>query len=184
MNDEELERLLRAVGRAAGPPGGLSPDLVGRVRRRYDGRQRWRSRAALLGTLMVGYLIGAGTTWVMPERGTPPVDTGRIAVDESLRRDASSPRRSTGLAVSDSSRPVDRQPVTLPESEYERMQRLGDRYLRSRGEVVMALEFYKRALEAASNEERTVSEEDSWLLRALKEDWYLSRRELPNGAPI
>jgi hypothetical protein len=56
-------------------------------------------------------------------------------------------------------------------SSYERFRRLGDEYLDDRGDVVMALEFYRRALDEASPQESAISDErDSWLLKSLKRD--------------
>jgi hypothetical protein len=46
---------------------------------------------------------------------------------------------------------------------------VSDRYLHEKGDVALALRYYTRALNTASNEQQAISvEEDSWLLMALK----------------
>jgi hypothetical protein len=59
--------------------------------------------------------------------------------------------------------------------------RAGDRYLEEESDVESALRCYRGALDSGSEEDLTISEDDNWLLMALKEAKQKEKRHAHSG---
>ena len=192
MNDEQLINMLRSVDRSVVPATVAPAELAKRVRRRRQQRDR-RRRCAAIGAALIGtYLLGFGTAWAWNwwSHGTPEstlvtqqAQTAEARADSELSESTAAQRPRTW---DDSATQLAQQPVVPPRvSSYERFRRLGDEYLDERGDVVTALEFYRRALDEASPGEFAISDErDSWLLKSLKRDRLASSATDVSGGAI
>jgi hypothetical protein len=149
---DSVETLLGA--RRPVPDGGLRQSLLGQTSGVVCRRRR--VRRVLFSVALAGcYLAGVATTqlWKLPaEPGA-----GEVAV-QPADREAESPIE----------REVAKDFPLVP-ANFENIRRVSDRYLYEEGDLARALRCYGRALDRATPQERTVlSEEDSWLLKAIK----------------
>lgn len=129
-------------------------------------RRRWR-RAVFPAMLIACYLSGVATIRLWPT--APPQPTSAIAfaqnensVGKSARRQAIQPEDDQ---VVGGTRTWQRQ-----FTPYERLRRSGDRQLNEQDGVLAATRTYKKALQLATMEQRSIDpDQDSWLLMALKQ---------------
>jgi len=128
---------------------------VGVIRRR-----RRLKRISLVTTLFGCYLAGIGTVLLLsPDGGSPSA---------SLDGKNNGPKHEV-LPVN-SMDEIGRRSVAKNQSRFEVLRQKGDRCLRQKRDLALALRHYDRALGYASAEERAISaEDDGWLLMALKE---------------
>jgi len=125
-------------------------------------------RAGLVAALAICYLAGAATvrlSWPLASDDGVPI--ARLAEE---RPPESAPELDP-VATKPPEETTDRPqpPYELRRAGFEDIRRVSDRYLHEEGDVALALRYYRRALDTASNEQRAISvEEDSWLLMALK----------------
>jgi hypothetical protein len=188
MNDEQLEALLRAAGRMDESVARLPRELSTQVRLRKQRNERRRRRVAAVAVLAGGYLAGLATMWLwntaaaVPERAV--VDRSGPAADERSELLAALPADGLRRAAPPPGQPE--HAIVFPQtSAYESLRRLGDEYLHGKGDVVTAVEFYRRALDEASPDELAGwDESDSWLLRSLKRDRLALAHENGTGDAI
>ncbi|MHC4177829.1 MAG: hypothetical protein ACYSWU_09995 [Planctomycetota bacterium] len=121
------------------------------------------------------YLAGAATVQLW--RAGAPTPDRSVARDEKLSGDGVLPAPPT-----DRTEQPGGQTVASAASPYEVYRRVSDRCLTQQGDLSLALRYYCRALDTASPEERAISEDDSWLLMALKDlDTKETRHEDNDG---
>jgi hypothetical protein len=119
-------------------------------------RRRRRVRRAISWAALAGcYLAGVATTQLWEFPGDPGAP--EVAVQPEDHRIES---------------PADREIAEnfpLIPANFENIRRVSDRYLHEEGDMTRALRCYGQALDKATPRERTIlSEEDSWLLKAIK----------------
>ena len=177
--------IVDALSAPAGPVAGaaaLRQAVLARTRGVIRRRRRWR-RAVLVGALAGCYLAGLAThrfqAFEMPS--SSPRSVARIA---SAPQEVSAVEPVLPAAVLATKRSVPK-PVLSAEdrrlagrkARFEVLRRLSDRYLFEDGDVVSAIRYYNRALNAATAEELEIApDRDSWLLMALKQE--RSRKEI------
>ncbi len=119
-------------------------------------RRRRAVRRAVFSVALAGcYLAGIATTqfWRLPAGP----GGGEVAVDGVDRRADSAAERNI---VKD---------YPLVPANFENIRRVSDRYLNEDGDLTRAVRCYGQALDRATPDELTVlSDEDSWLLKAIK----------------
>ena len=179
MNDDQLQSLLRAADQSADPHENLPRDLAERVWQVDQYRRTRNGRLGIITALSACYLAGlmsmkiwmaltASETEQMSDRTARPVES----VD-----------RQEDLGQFD--RKHDSPPIIAQiTSPYQFLRRLGNEHER-KGKVQLALDYYRRALDAATDEELAIAYgEDSWLLMSIKKDrqhTYVSESPLMKG---
>ena len=146
-----------------GSNDGLRQNLLGQTSGVV--RRRRRVRRGLFSAALAGcYLAGIATTqlWTLSAGPGAPGATAGLSSSEvgklNIHRSSTAGRASSGT-----------QRFPLVSANYENIRRVSDRYLYEEGDLAFALRCYGRALDKATPQERTVlSEEDSWLLKAIK----------------
>ena len=130
-------------------------------------RRRRRSKRCALAVSLVGcYLAGIGTmaAWRPGGSGASP-----IAAEQAMTAEQPLPHVPPPVRP----RPTDsdmRQVAAAEPNSFESWRRIGDHYLRDSGDILLAVRGYTRALDLATDEERTISPgQDNWLLMALKD---------------
>src|SRR5262245_3058543 len=124
-------------------------------------RNRRRMRHARLATTLVACYLGGIATMSLWSSGRP------------VDRFASGSDRSNEPGVQRLVRPEDDQvaevrPAAAPLSPYERLCRAGDQQLQKYDDIEAATRSYKKALQLASAEQRSIApDRDSWLLMTL-----------------
>lgn len=182
MNDDSLESLLKQADRSAGPPPSPVLHMAAEVRQRYGAWQRRRRRLTHVGAMLVCYSAGLLSMWgwrAAVERPEPRQAAHRETAAQQPKREQA-PLKEPVPASPDGDVPgrTANEPGPLlamenftARSDYRRLRRLGDQYLLHKGKVDIALDFYSRALDVASKDDLEIAhEEDTWLLRSLKED--------------
>ncbi len=149
---DSVEALLDA--RRPVPDDGFRRNLLGQTTGVV--RRRRTVRRAVFSVALAGcYLAGIATTqlWQLPaEPGG-----GGVAVDSVDRQGKSAAERDI---VKD---------YPLVPANFANIRRVSDRYLNEEGDLTHAVRCYGQALDRATPEElATLSDEDSWLLRAIK----------------
>jgi hypothetical protein len=133
-------------------------------------RRRWK-RAGLAAVLVCCYAAGMGTVSVWRSGTTAAMVEQRA--DESAAPMAPSDRPE-GIPKSHGRAQVAGDKLT----PYDRLRQTGDRQLEEQNDIAAAVRTYRRALQAATADERAVSvDHDSWLLLAVKSDQSLSSAE-------
>ena len=136
------------------PDDGFRQSLLGQTSGVVCRRRRVR-RVVFSAALAGCYLAGVATTQLWTLQAEP--GAGGVAVDPVDRR-AESP---TDREIAES--------FPLVPANFANIRRVSDRYLYEEGDMSRALRCYGQALDRATPEERTnLSEEDSWLLKAIK----------------
>lgn len=181
VNDESLEVLLKAADASAALPPDPRPDLADRVRDRHEESRRRRRRIHYLAASAAGYLAGLLTMWLWAGNhsfdATPGHGPGGGLSGRPDSPTIPDPPAIRALRERDPLRPglADGQKLLPNPNPYDRLRRLGDEYLLQRGDVQLAVEFYSRALNALSEEELAISDEDTWLLISLKRDRLITK---------
>lgn len=133
--------------------------------------RRRLKRAAMAAALAGCYLAGMLTTaLVLPTNSVSAQNPSEAQLAKADVPDSTAP------AIADSGKTPDQiadEAVAAEAaklSRYELLRRAGDQY-EHRGDLTSAIQSYKRALEAATPQERAISvNDDTWLLMALKND--------------
>ncbi len=138
-------------------------------------------RAGLVTALAICFLAGAGT---MRLSRPPASDDGGLIARQAEKRPREIAPKIDRVATKPTEEMTDRHrpPYKLRRAGFEDIRRVSDRYLYEKGDVALALQYYTRALDTASNEQRAISvEEDSWLLMALKTSRMKETEDDNNG---
>jgi hypothetical protein len=167
---DELLELLTSSGEQLPANQKLRDVVFSRTTRTIRNRRRMR-RASLAATLVACYLGGIATMslWQSPravDRFVPGSDAGAVHNGEPV----------TGTDVRKVIRPEDDQIAddSMPSAEarltpYERLCRAGDQQLEKHDDIPAATRSYKKALQLASLDQRSIApDRDTWLLMALK----------------
>jgi len=154
-NQPEADSVGALLGpRRTVPDDGLRQSLLGQTSGVV--RRRRQARRALFWAALAGcYLAGVATTqlWELPAKPGAP----EVAVQAEDRQTESPSDREIAESFA------------LVPANFENIRRVSDRYLNEEGDMASALRCYGQALDRATPQERTVlSEEDSWLLKAIK----------------
>jgi hypothetical protein len=136
-------------------------------------RNRRRMRHARLAATLVACYLGGMATMSLWSAGRP-VD--QIA-SGSAGGSAQNGELVTGSGVRRLVRPEDDQvasgsvrPAAAPLTPYERLCRAGDQQLEKRDDIQAAARSYKKALQLASADQRSIApDHDTWLLMAIKQ---------------
>lgn len=129
------------------------------------GRRRWK-RARIAIALAGCYLAGILTTTLLQRSDLRPSDAEPAPLVAEVPIVAPETNGKTPDQIADEA--VAAEAAKL--SRYELLRRAGDQY-EHRGDLTSAIQSYKRALEAATPQERAISvNDDTWLLMALKND--------------
>ena len=168
FSDELFESMTPAVG---GMPASqkLRDAVLSQTTRTIRNRRRMR-RASIAATLVACYLGGIATVSLWPaasvvDRFKPGSAVGLVQDGEpaTVIRKVIRPEDDQ---ISDGS--VPKAAVRL--TPYERLRRAGDQQLEKQDGTLAAIRSYKRALQLASSDQRSIDpEHDTWLLMALKQ---------------
>ncbi len=135
-------------------------------------RNRRRLRRAGIAAALVGcYLAGMATVSLW--RSSSPIDSPVGGLAERIATP------SDGKGVVPAHKPVRPEDDQIVDSQtlsalakltpYDRLRQAGDRLLEENGDIPAAMRSYKRALQVASVDERSLApDQDSWLLMAVK----------------
>jgi hypothetical protein len=168
------------LGRTGPPPPAdrLREALWRRLRRRLR-RGRWWKRAAVAAALAACYAAGFGTARLAPE---PAPDQRAV-----LFRDEIQPphvaigqfRQTFGAAASApvSPREQEWQALDSPQQRPEAYREAGDRYVAEEGDYQSAVRCYREALDAGSERDLAIRQDDSWLLMVLKDARQKEKRD-------
>jgi hypothetical protein len=144
-------------------------------------RRRHVRRAGVVAALAVCYLAGAATMRLWRPLAS---DDGGLIAREAQERPPEMAPEVDRVATKPTEEMPDRQrqPHKLRRAGFEDIRRVSDRYLHEKGDVALALRYYRRALDSASTEQRAISvEEDSWLLMALNTSQMEEKEDDNNG---
>jgi hypothetical protein len=149
----------------------LRDAVLSQTTRTVRNRRRMR-RAGMAGALLACYLGGVATValW-QADRSMERIAIGSAV--ESAENDDGVADRDVRRLV----RPEDDQiadgsmtPAAARLSPYERLCRTGDQQLEKRDDIQAAIRSYKKALQLASADQRSIApDRDTWLLMALKQ---------------
>ena len=169
-SDELLESMTSAGARMSASQE-LRDAVLSRTTRTIRNRRRMR-RASLAATLVACYLGGIATVSLWPaanavERLNPSAAVGLVQKGEP----------DSGVNGQKLVRPEDDQiadgslpPAAARLTPYERMCRTGDQQLKTHDDILGATRSYKKALQLASSDQRSIApDHDTWLLMALKQ---------------
>lgn len=133
-------------------------------------RRRWR-RAAFPAMLVACYLSGIATTRLWPTASTREQlqSTAEITLAQAEDSAGDSVRRQV-IKPEDDQFDVGRRTGLRQFTAYERLRRSGDQQLSGQDGVLAATRTYKKALQLATLQQRSIDpDQDTWLLMALKQ---------------
>lgn len=163
--DDLLESVLPSA-RSTSASRELREAVLSQTTRTIRIRRRVR-RASVAATLVACYLGGMATMWLWPATN---------ARNQSAAEFAQGGESASGTPARKMIRPEDDQvadsdaPTPARLTPYERLRRTGDQQLQAQDDMLAAVRTYKRALQVASSEQRSIDpDRDTWLLMALKQ---------------
>ncbi len=171
MKDDQLHSLLRAADRSMDPPATKSSSqLAANVRVVEQRRSARLRRVGYAAALLACYAAGLVTMKGWIERTRPEAEVVAEPIPDVLdppivARDADSDQ-----AVAHREAQSTTAKLYQKNSLYQLFRQLGRDHENS-GKVQIALDYYRRALDSATEEELAIAYgEDSWLLMSLKKD--------------
>jgi hypothetical protein len=168
---DELFELMTTSGERTPASQQLRDAVIGQTTGTIRRRRRTR-RASIAATLVACYLGGIATMslWQSSRAVDRFVDGSAVAMDQN----------SEGVAGSETRRLVRPEDDQVPDggaslaaarlTPYERLCRDGDQQLEEHDDIQAAMRSYKKALQLASADQRSVApDHDTWLLMAMKQ---------------
>jgi hypothetical protein len=170
FSDELLESMV-ATGGQTPASRELRDVVLSQTTGTIRNRRRMR-RAGMAGALVACYLGGVATVSLWPgDRSMERFATGS-AVESTQYGDRVAERDVRRLVRPEDDQIVDGSvtPAAARLSPYERLCRTGDQQLEKYDDIQAAIRSYKKALQLASADQRSIApDRDTWLLMALKQ---------------
>lgn len=168
------------------------PETIFAQTRGVLSRRRWWRRGQLGFACLLCYAVGIGSGWLLKPSAAPqlagqPATEDRNADQRPIQQSLPPSRGADSAAKQqlenhpgsppDAAKVVQTAPHRAKISPFENFRRVGDRQLIERGNVRGAMDYYRRALRSATDEELQVQvDRDTWLLISLKQSQLEERK--------
>jgi hypothetical protein len=168
---DELYELMTTSGGQTPASQQLRDAVIGQTTRTIRRRRRMR-RASIAAALVACYLGGIATMslWQSPRAIDRFENVSAVAMDQRSEPVAESNERRLVRPEDDQVPDGSAPPASARLTPYERLCRNGDQQLEEHDDIEAAIRSYKRALQLASVDQRSIApDRDTWLLMALKQ---------------